>query len=176
MKHSFLLLLVSLPGLIATSQSGLKKVYAYAQGIMPGIKQDVQVIEGGEPSKPATEITETRVSYSIYAEQSGPYKVIFKTAWIKGKAYPVKADKMITPVEMKVEEEGSDGKIILAPASQQPVWVLTPGTLFSKQPVVGASLRKLVAKHELVLVYTWKNKVYYYPVKKIKNLPPVIAI
>jgi hypothetical protein len=139
-----------------------------------GIKEDVAVMEGGEQQK--TVATDERVSYSIYAEQSGSSKVSFSTAWIRGKAYPVKADKVNTPVEMKTGEEGGDGKIVLAPASRQSVWAITLGTLYEKQPAAGSTLRKLMTKNEVVLVYTWRNKTYYYPLKKIKNLPPAIAI
>src|SRR5688500_14390060 len=137
MKQSFLLLSVFLLSLAAMAQgSGLRKVYAYAQGSLPGIRQEVQVIEGSEQQKTVAETADERVSYSIYAEQSGSSKGSISTAWIKGRAYPVKADKVNTPVEMKtVEEENGDGKIVLAPASRQSVWAITLGTLYKKQPV-----------------------------------------
>jgi hypothetical protein len=175
MKKPLLLLSLSLLSFAALAQvSGLRNVYAYAQGFVPGVRPDIVVIEGGKEQPPVA--TEERVSYLIYAEQSGTSKVSFGSVWIKGKAYAVKAaDKINTPLEMKSEEEGGNGRIVLAPASRQRVWAITLGKVHKVQPSAHSKLRKLGEKNEVVLVYTWKNKVYYFPVKKIKNLPPAIA-
>ncbi len=179
MKHTFykekiLLLLFTPLSLYGFAQkTPIAKLYAYAQLVTPGARPQGAITENGkeQPAKPTE-----RVSYFFYAEQLRSTVAVFTTVWIKGRAYAVRADTVTSPAEMITGEATGQKKIELAPATKHKLWLISPAAENKKPPKPGAVLQKLINKNELVLVYRWKNKLYYYPVKKLKMLPSVLAV
>jgi hypothetical protein len=158
-----------------TQSAAVINVYAYSQSVTPGTIPTVLIGEDGkqEEVKPVE-----RVNYLLYAVQSRKTSVTFTTVWIKGKAYPVTTDS-VSPTPLQIDVPGKETykeTITLVPATKHKVWAINPGTQLSVSPVASATLKKLIKKSELVLVYKWKGKLYYYSVGKINKLQPALSV
>ena len=156
-----------------SQQTAISKVYAYAQETSGGMRPQTTIHEDGKEqmlSKAA------KRNYIIYAEQLKSTQISFVTLWIDGKAYNLKADIVVTPVEMMTGEGNKAEKIILAPATNNKTWSISPGALIAKPSKPSSTLQKLIDKNELVIVYRWKGKLYYSPIRKIKKLDPAVAV
>jgi hypothetical protein len=171
MKRIFLpvLLFAAMNGWSQTT--AISHVYAYAQSVTPGTAPSVLIGENGkeEAVKPVE-----RTNYLLDAVQPGAANISFVTVWIKGAAYPVKADSVsTTPLQLNV---GGEKTITLVPKTKHKVWVITPGSMLAAPARPSATLQKLIKKSELVLVYKWKGKLYYYAARKINKLPPALSV
>lgn len=156
-----------------SQKTAIRNINAYAQETTRGSRPEIVVDENGN------EIAKTiavKINYLIYAEQVRTTQIVFTTVWIDGKAYKIKADTVIAPVEMTTQDGFNTTKIILAPATKNKLWSLSTGSLITKPPKPSSTLQKLINKNELVIVYRWKGKLYYTPLKKIKKLDPAVAV
>jgi len=148
------------------------KVYAYSQTTLKGAKPGGVVEEGGTEIKT---LPAKNINYYFYIEYRPKEKFSITTLWISGKPFRAKVDSIQkTPVE--IISEGESKKLMLVPATKNKVLLLIPTAEKNNPRKFSASLKTLVSKNELVIVYRWKSKIYYYTIPKIKILKPVSAI
>jgi hypothetical protein len=148
------------------------KVYAYSQAVLKGAAPGTIVEEGG------TEIKQSSVqktNYYFYIEYTLKAKFSVSALWINGKPFQSNVDSVRqTPVEMNAPGNGK--KNLLVPATKNKVLLLVPGAQLTNNTKPSSSLKKQLLKGELVIVYKWKDKTYYYTVPKIKVLEPAAGV
>jgi len=158
-----------------TQTSPFLKVYAYAQPSLSNIKPQTTTAENGNQ---LTKASRENVNYYFYVEYRRKEKFTVTALWVKGKPYQLKADSIQqTPIEMAAgngEMGKNSKKITLVPVTSNKVLLLSPGLKLNSRPT--ASLKKIVAKAELVITYRWKGKTLYYPVSKIKLLEVIAGV
>lgn len=175
MKQFFAILVLLLTiQFVSAQRTAIVKTFAFAQSVTPGARPQTGVEENGTEVKvPVKE----RLSYFMYAEQLRSTDIRMVSVWIKGKSYSVKADTVAkSPVEMVAGEGTETQNLTLVPATRNKLWILTPGQAIQKPATPSTTLRNLIRKNEMVLVYRWKGKLWYSTVKKITALPPVLAV
>ena len=95
-----------------------------------------------------------------------------------GKKFLVKVDTVTSsPVEI-FQGTSSDrsGKIALTPGEGNEFLQILPGAVTTRGTKLTGYLKKMVHQSDLVLIYLWKGKTWYLPVKKIKNLSPLASV
>ncbi|MFI5133003.1 MAG: hypothetical protein ACHQEB_01640 [Chitinophagales bacterium] len=177
MKRILLLLLVFFSGgsIISAQKTPIINLYAFSQQVLPGMRQSSIAQEnGGEIKQAPVE----KINYFFYAEQTRSSKVIINAIWVKGKKYAAKTDSISkTPVEITIIDSTSKPeKITLVPASVNKILLIIPAGSPETAAQPSGSLKKLVKKSELVVVYQWKGEIYYSTVQKIKKLGPFASV
>jgi len=151
------------------SQPGIK-VFGFEQEISPGtVAVDVKD-ENGNPIKKAA----NKKNYFIYLSLKQKYNVTPLQVLIHGEAFSVEADMAeITPIEhFNNNIPGQPEKTTLVPATTNKVIELKMiGPLQVKKTL---ALQKLTKKNDVVISYSWKEKVYYAVLKRLKKLDAVL--
>jgi len=151
------------------SQPGIK-VFGFEQEISPGtVAVDVKD-ENGNPIKKAA----NKKNYFIYLSLKQKYNVTPLQVLIHGEAFSVEADMAeITPIEhFNNNIPGQPEKTTLVPATTNKVIELKMiGPLQVKKTL---ALQKLTKKNDVVISYSWKKKVYYAVLKRLKKLDAVL--
>lgn len=150
------------------------KVYAYSQVTLKGAKPGGVIEEGGAEVKQSSA---QNINYYFYIEYRSKEKFSVSALWINGKSYQIKTDTIRqTPVEGNAADATGMGKrSVLVPATKNKVLLIIPGAELSNS-IKSSSLKKQFVKGELLIVYKWKGKTYYYTIPKIKVLEPVAGV
>jgi hypothetical protein len=177
MKPGLILLLLSITAVSFTSaqKAPVVKMYAYTQPVLPGQKKIAIPDENGNTIEPAMQ---KKTNYFFYAEKKKQETIKIAGIWMYGKKYLVKSD-IVTTIPVEIFEGSSPNgpqKITLAPDSDNEFLQVLPGPTTSKGTKLPGYLKKMVQKSDLILIYLWKGKTWYFPVKKIKNLSPVASV
>ena len=177
MKKAFLITAVFLFGYIYVSaQRGVfKNVYAWAQPVLGGARPAGNAVEGGGELKTSVA---SKLNYFLYAEYKlSSRKIGWMGVWINGVHYSVQAVP-VTDTPVKPFENGlglSEKKWELVPATSNPVMQLLPEKSSGKAVPKVPAIRRMIRDNELVIVYIYMGKTWYYPVPKIKMMDAVPA-
>jgi hypothetical protein len=170
-KILFIILAIGAGFIVPAQKAPILKVYAYSQVVLPGARKNNAVEENG------TEIKQEavkKINYFFYAEQKKSAIIKVTAIWIQGEKYTAKTEgKLIIPVEIASAETK---KIILMPASENKFILILPGEAATKGLKPSGALKKMIKESELVVAYQWKGKLWYFQVKKIKEIEPVAAV
>ena len=148
----------------------MKKVYGYKQASIPGILPDYSEENDIQPTgktKP-----KQNYNYWFFLEFPKTEKVNITGLWISGIRYEIKSDTITDLPVRKIVFTGleKNDTTIMVPATKNRVILVHPSgeskTDDSKYAV------QLAGRNELVIRYTWKNKIYYSTMKKLKELIP----
>lgn len=177
MKPGFIFLLLSVTAMsVASAQKApVVKMYAYTQTVLPGQKKIVIPDENGKTIEPAMQ---KKMNYFFYAEKKKQETIKIIGIWMYGKKFLVKVDIVTTsPVEI-FQGTSSDRsrKIALIPGDGNEFLQILPGHITTRGTKLPGYLKKMVRESDLVLIYLWRGKTWYLPVKKIKNLSPVASV
>ena len=177
MKEKFILTTIAIitGTLIIAQKAPVIKVYAYSQTVLPGAKKNIAVEENGNEVKQSAE---KKVNYFFYAEQKKSVVIKVTAVWMHGKKFTVKTDSVSkTPIEITTGGAPSESnKIVLTPAAGNKFLLILPGEAATSGLKVSGSLKKMIRRSELVLVYQWKGVTRYFPVKEIKILEPLASV
>jgi len=148
----------------------VKKVYAYKQASIPGILpnySDENDIQPSGKTKP-----KQNFNYWFYLEFPKTEKINITGLWISGIRHDIKSD-MITDLPVrKIVFTGMEKNdtTIMVPVTKNKIILIYP----SGESKIDDSKYAvdLARSNELVVRYTWKNKIYYTTMKKLKELDP----
>lgn len=160
---------------VAAQKTPVVKMYAFIQHVLPGAKKNIIVDESGKTIEPATS---QKMNYYFYAEKKKSEVIKITGIWMYGEKYNAQVDKGIpAPVELfESISSNQSGKTVLTPAEGNEFLQVLPLSIISKNKKIPSYLKKLIRQNELVLIYLWKGKTWYLPVKKIKSLQPVASV
>jgi hypothetical protein len=162
--------------LLSQTNTPVVKVYAYAQSVVSGVNPNNKAID--ESGKEIKAIPKSRLNYLFYLEQKKSATIQPTTIWIKDKSYSITYEEVKqTPVELSGSNLMNDKKKMeLVPKTKNKVLKLTLTGVFEDQAIISSTLKKLIAKNNLVISYNWKGKTYYATIKNIKMLEPLAAM
>jgi hypothetical protein len=141
------------------------KVYAFEQDVIPG---NIPVVtdENGNAVKKDW----IRKEYRIFLSFRNSYKIAPAKIFIKGKAFDIgSANTVSSPVQFTNIPDQK--KITLVAKTSNKIVELEKGNEAAKKTYT-ATLKKLIDKNDVVIVYTWKGKNYYASVKELRKLEP----
>jgi hypothetical protein len=162
--------------LLSQTNTPVVKIYAYAQSVVPGVNPNSKAID--ESGKEINVEPKSRQNYLIYLEQKKSAAIQPTTIWIKDKNYSLSYDEVKqTPVELSSSNLMNDKKKMeLVPKTKNKVLKLILTGVIEDQAIISTTLKKLIAKNNLVISYNWKGKTYYAALKNIKMLEPLAAM
>jgi hypothetical protein len=171
----FTVVLILISTVVFSQSRPIVKVHAYSQVVLPGTIRSSPIEEGGAEVQAKSN---QKINYLIYAEHLTKARFTITAMWIDGKQYKVKADSIAeTPVENKIPDPYNKAKnTTLVPATTNKVLLLSAGSqiVTTKKPSV--TLQKQLSKAELIIVYKWNGKYWYFTVPKITVLDPVASV
>jgi len=148
----------------------VKKVYGYKQASIPGILpnySDENDIKPSGKTKP-----KQNFNYWFYLEFPKTEKINITGLWISGIRHDIKSDAITDLPVRKVVFTGMEKNdtTIMVPVTKNKIILIYP----SGESKIDDSkyALNLARSNELVVRYTWKNKIYYTTMKKLKELDP----
>ena len=148
----------------------VKKVYGYKQASIPGILPNYSEENDIQPSgktKP-----KQNYNYWFYLEFPKTEKINITGLWIAGIRHGIKADTITDLPVIKIVFTGMEKNdtTIMVPATKNKIILIYP----SGESKIDDSkyALNLARQNELVVRYTWQNKIYYTTMKKLKELDP----
>jgi len=163
------LLIVIVSGFTQTKPP-VKKIYGYKQASIPGILPDYFEENDIQPSgktKP-----KPNYNYWFYLEFPKTEKINITGLWISGIRHDLKKDTITDLPIRKIifTGMGKNDTTIMVPATKNKIILVYPsGESKINDSKYALNLARL---NELVVRYTWKNKIYYTTMKKLKELTP----
>jgi len=149
----------------------VKKIHGYKQASIPGILPDYSNENDIQPAgktKP-----KQNYNYWFYIEFPKTEKINITGLWISGIRHDIKADTITDLPVRKVVFTGMENNdtTIMVPATKNRVMLIYPSGE-SKSTNDSKYVLNLTRINELVIRYSWKNKIFYATVKKLKELNP----
>jgi hypothetical protein len=148
----------------------VKKVYGYKQASIPGILPDYSEENDIKPSgktKP-----KQNYNYWFYLEFPKTEKINITGLWISGSRHDIKSDTITELPVRRIIFTGMEKNdtTIMVPITKNKIILIYP----SGESKIDDSkyALNLARQNELVVRYTWKNKIYYTTMKKLKELDP----
>jgi len=148
----------------------VKKVYGYKQASIPGIIPDYSEENDIQPSGKTR--PKQNYNYWFYLEFPKTEKINITGLWIAGIRHDIKADTITELPVRKIIFTGmvENDTMIMVPATKNKIILIYPsGESKTDDSKYALNLARL---NELVVRYTWKNKIYYTTMKKLKELNP----
>ena len=148
----------------------VKKVYGYKQASIPGIIPDYSEENDVQPSgntKP-----KQNFNYWFFLEFPKTERINITGLWISGIRYDIKTDTITDLPLRKIVFTGleKNDTTILVPATKNKVILIHPsGESNAKDSKYELTI---ASQSELIVRYTWKNKIYYSTMKKLKEIIP----
>jgi hypothetical protein len=154
----------------ARARPPVKKVFAYKQASIPGIR----------PNLPANVQRERKQTYNywIYLGVRSTGELSFSEIWIEGKKFTVKAEEAANHPIIKLINTGtgSQDTLKLVPENYKRVILVYPSGEPDNQAAGSRRLKRLTRKNELVIVYNYKGKKCYARSGTIKELEPDVHV
>jgi len=175
MNKKILIAVICLVTIAISSFSQVKKIYAYKQATIPGNipafdKEDIK--ENNEGKKP-----ERKQSFNYWFFLSIPKKekVTVTGLWIDGKQYDIKSETIASLPVKKIVFTGleKNDTTIMVPVTSNKVILIYPSAEKKSDSQFALNLLK---SNELVIRYTWRRKIQYTTIKKIKELTPDVRV
>ena len=148
----------------------VKKIYGYKQASIPGIVPDYSENNDIKPTGKST--PKQNYNYWFYLEVAKTGKINITGLWISGIRHDIKADMINDLPVRKIVFTGLDKNdtTIMVPATKNKVLLIYPsGESKIDDSKYVINLKRI---NELVIRYTWKNRIYYSTIKKLKELIP----
>ncbi|HEV8270863.1 MAG TPA: hypothetical protein VGQ04_06115 [Chitinophagaceae bacterium] len=148
----------------------VKKVYGYKQSSIPGIlpnyseENDIQPTGKSKPKQ--------NYNYWFYIEFLKTEKINITGLWVSGIRYDIKSDSITDLPVRKIIFTGMEKNdtTVMVPVTKNKIILVYPsGESKIDDSKYALDLARL---NELVVRYTWKNKIYYTTMKKLKELNP----
>ena len=148
----------------------VKKVYGYKQSSIPGIlpnyseENDIQPTGKSKPKQ--------NYNYWFYIEFLKTEKINITGLWVSGIRYDIKSDSITDLPVRKIIFTGMEKNdtTVMVPVTKNKIILVYPsGESKIDDSKYALDLARL---NELVVRYTWKNKIYYTTMKKLKVLDP----
>ena len=148
----------------------VKKVYGYKQASIPGILPDYSEENDIQPTgktKP-----KQNYNYWFFLEFPKTEKINITGLWISGTRYDLKTDTITDLPLKKIVFTGmtENDTTIMVPATKNRIVLVYPSGESKTEDSKYAL--NLARQNELVVRYTWKNKIYYSTMKKLKEIIP----
>jgi len=148
----------------------VKKVYGYKQASIPGILPDYSEENDIQPSGKTKQ--KQNYNYWFYLEFPKTEKINITGLWIAGVRHDIKAESITDLPVRKIVFTGMEKNdtTIMVPATKNKIILIYP----SGESKIDDSkyALNLARQHELVVRYSWKNKIYYATLKMLKELDP----
>jgi len=148
----------------------VRKVFAYKQASIPGIR----------PNLPVNEQKERKQTYNywIYLAVRTTGDLSFSEIWIEGKKFTAKAEETAARPIIKLIHTGSGSPdtLKLVPDKYERVILVYPAGEPGNQVAGSRRLKRLARKNELVIVYNYKGKKCYARSRTIKTLEPDVHV
>jgi len=148
----------------------VKKVYGYKQASIPGILPNYSEENDIQPS--GKKKPKQNFNYWFYLEFPKTEKITITGLWISGIRHDIKADTISDLPVRKIVFTGMEKNdtTIMVPVTKNKIILIYP----SGESRIDDSkyALNLARQNELVVRYTWKNKIYYSTMKKLKELDP----
>ena len=146
------------------------KVLGFEQESIPGTVAANLKDENGNPIKKAA----TQKNYLIYLSLAPNHSVSAHHVFINGKAFLVESSTTETTPVQHVDNNIPDKPeyLTLVPRTSNKVirLIINKPTQVEKT----STIKKLAAKNDVVVSYTWKEKKYFAVLKKLKKLDTVL--
>jgi hypothetical protein len=148
----------------------VKKVYGYKQASIPGILPDYSEENDVQPTGKTK--TKQNFNYWFFFEFSKTEKINITGLWISGIRYEIKSETITDLPVRKIVFTGMEKNdtTIMVPATKNRVMLVHPSGESKTDDSKYAM--NLARQNELVIRYTWKSKIYYSTMKKLKELIP----
>lgn len=168
MKYKFLIIaLISLQGFITSGwkKPPVVKVYAYAQPVASGIRQQTVSTDGGNEKL----VTAPRqgMNYFIFIEYKRSKGIRPVYIWMDDKLYTVQVEEVSTPYYISTAEKIPNKQNQLVPKTKNKVLRLS----FSGE-AKGVNWTGDKNKEGIVIMYTCRKKSHYVTLDKITMLEP----
>ena len=148
----------------------VKKLYGYKQASIPGVLLDFSEQNDIQPTgktKP-----KQNFNYWFFLEFPKTEKINTTGLWISGIRYDIKTDTISDLPVTKIVFTGleKNDTTIMVPVTKNKVILVHP----SGESNIDDSkyALNLARQNELVIRYTWNNKIYYSTMKKLKEIIP----
>lgn len=177
MKKAILILAIATCGTqtVIAQKGAIKQVYAWQQQVLSGVRPQEIVQENNSGIR--TTATAGKTNQLIYAECIPQAKIRWSGLWINGVLYKVKAESISAIPVLPIGEEKDGNRMMkeLVPENAGPFIQLLPSGNAGKTGFQAGWFRQMKKSNELIIVYIYMGKTWYYPVPKIKVLEPVPA-
>lgn len=170
-----LILAVCFVAVTAVSTAQVKKIFAYKQACIPGNiisteDNDIKEKNGVNSTGPTQNF-----NYWFYLSIPKKENVTITGLWINNHQYDIKSETVSNLPVKKIIFTGleKNDTIIMVPATSNKILLIHPS---GKKQSDSKYALNLSRQNELVVRYTWKGKIYYATVKKIKELSPDVRV
>jgi len=150
----------------------VKKLYGYKQASIPGIlpthtkENDIQPTRKTKPKQ--------NFNYWFYLEIAKTEKINVTGLWIGGIQYDIKTETITDLPVKKIVFTGMEKNdtTIMMPWTKNTVLLIYPSGEIKDAVIRSKYISNLARSNELVIRYSWKNRIYYTTVRKLKELIP----
>jgi len=151
----------------AQVKSPLKKLYAYKQASVSGVKSSVT------QENQKVKQSET-YNYWFYLVFPSSEEMSVTEIWLSGKKFSVKSEPVKELPVKKINYTDPSGKsaVIMVPFTKNAVLLTYPAAEANDPGAVSKYFSALLNTHELVITYYWRTKKFYKVAKKITVLEP----
>jgi hypothetical protein len=156
----------------------LLSIFAVAQPAVKAWVYELDSLSGTRPTTPNENVNagkkDAGINYLIYISHNKNLNIIPVEIFMKGTGYKVGMIQIKkTPVVIVNNNLPTNPvKTELVPLTNNKVLSLKRGAVMSTNPS-NATLKKLIDRNDVVIVYLWKGKRYFLTVKEITKLEPV---
>ena len=150
----------------------VKKVHAYKQASIPGILPGYTEENDVGPAKKTK--PKQNFNYWFYIEIAKTEKINVTGLWIAGIPHNIKSETVVDLPVRKIILTGMEKNdtTIMMPATKNNVMLIYPSGESKDTIIRSKYIRDIARINELVIRYSWKNRVYYTTVKRLKELNP----
>lgn len=168
MKANLLFILLLITGSAVFCQPAIK-IYAFEQDVLPGTIP-VGKDENGNPVRKAAD----KKNYRVFLSFKNSYSIEPVQVFIRGKSFAIKEVEMkTTPVNYVNNNIPQNPQTIeLVPATKNKVIQVQVIQKVADNKKSN-TIKKMVEKNDVVIIYLWKKKKYYLALQKLKKLEPV---
>lgn len=153
------------------SKSPLKKLYAYKQLSVSGVKSNLPV--DAAPDKTAT------YNYWFYLLFPKSEEITVTEIWLSGKKFSPKTESIsqlpVTKINYTDPSSQSSPKV-LVPFTTNAVLLTYPAMAIPEPGTLSRYFTHLINHHELVITYFWKGHKFYKVARRIKELDPEVRM
>jgi len=155
----------------AQAKSWIHKAYAYSRQVFAGAAPTIVLEEKGTTQKNAREAS---YQYYFYAEVNSSSGFQFKHVWLKGKRFDI-SDEIVTHTPVVLSNENNKPPSIDTFVAKSHYKVLSIQLKQENPPhqKISASLANAIKSNDVVLQYSYKGNLYFYRLKKLKEMNPL---
>ena len=152
-------------------KSPLKKLYAYKQASVSGVKPSVTA----ENQKAKQSETYSYWFYLVFPESE---EISVTEIWLSGKKFAVKSEPVKELPVKKINYTDASGKsaVTMVPFTKNAVLLTYPAAEANDPGAISKYFSDLISTYELVITYYWKGKKFYRIAKKITVLEPEVHV